>query len=125
MKPASILWGRIDDEVLIHKTAEEAIESIIEDFDPADDETIVVWEFKRREIPSVDYIRDGLIDWLRDDFDSEYGNPDDETTIPNEVFIAADKFAKVVQREWPVWTMDRTENKVSVNVGEWRKVHEK
>jgi hypothetical protein len=124
MKPASILWGGYEDEDLTHETADEAIEAIIDDFDPADDKTISVWEYKRRELPSVDYLRDGLIDWLRDDLDSEYGNPEEENEVPNEVYIAAERFAQVVRREWPVWTMERTENTVSVNVGEWKKEHE-
>jgi len=124
MKPAETLWGRYDDEDLIHKTADEAIKAVIEEFDP-DDENIVVWEFKRKEMPTVEKISREILDTLRDRLDEVYGSLEEETTIPNEVVIAADKFAKVVRREWPVWVMDRTENKVSVNVGEWRKKHQK
>jgi hypothetical protein len=124
MKPADTLWGGYEDEELRHETADEAIEAIIDDWDPLDDKTIVVWEYRRKELPTVDYIRDGLIDWLRDDLDSEYGNPDEENEVPNEVYIAAERMAQVVRREWPVWVMERTENTVSVSVKEWKKEHE-
>jgi len=123
MKPAATLWGRYDDEDLIHKTADEAIKAVIKDFDPADDETIVVWEFKRKELPPVEDLRDTLMDWLRDDLDPEYGDPDQSTDFPNEVVIAAERFAQVVRQEWPVFMMERTENKVTANVGEWKRVN--
>jgi len=122
MKPANILWGRIDDEELRHKTADEAVKAVIEEFDP-DDETIIVWEFKRRELPPVEDLRDSLMDRLRDDLDPEYGDPDQSTDFPNEVVIAAERFAQVVRREWPVCAMERTGNKVAINVGEWRESH--
>jgi hypothetical protein len=121
MTQSETLWGGYEEENLTHETADEAIEAIIDDWDPPDDKTIVVWEYRRKELPSVDYIRDGLIDWLRDDFDSEYGNPDEENEVPNEVYIAAERFAQVVRREWQVWTMERTENKIEANVGEWKR----
>jgi len=124
MKPAETLWGRYDDEDLFHETAEEAIEEVIEDFAPADNETIVVWEYKRKELPPVDKISEEILDILRDRLDEDYGSLEEETTIPNEVRIAAERFAQVVRQEWPVWRMERTENKVAINVGEWREAHQ-
>jgi len=121
MTQSETLWGGYEDEDLTHETADEAIEAIIDDWDPPDDKTIVVWEYRRKELPTVDYIRDGLIDWLRDDLDSEYSNPEEEAEVPNEVYIAAERFAQVVRREWPVWTTERTENKIEANVGEWKR----
>jgi hypothetical protein len=117
------LWGGYEDEELRHETADEAIEAIIDDWDPTDDKTISVWEYKRRELPSVEDLRDSLMDWLRDDLDPEYGDPDQSTDFPTEVVIAAERFAQVVRREWPVWTMERSENKIEANVGEWKRVN--
>jgi hypothetical protein len=121
MTQSETLWGGYEDEDLTHETADEAIEAIIDDWDPPDDKTISVWEYKRRELPPVEDLRDTLMDWLRDDLDPEYGDPEQSTDFPNEVIIAAERFAQVVRREWPVWTMERTENKIEANVGEWKR----
>jgi hypothetical protein len=125
MKPAETLWGGYEEEDLTHETADEAIEAIIDDWDPPYYKTIAVWEYKRKELPPVDKISEEILDILRDRLDEDYGSLEEETTIPNEVRIAAERFAQVVRQEWPVWRMDRTENKVVVNVGEWLKEHQK
>jgi len=115
------LWGRYDDEELRHETSEEAIEALIEEFDPSDNVTLIVYEYKRKELPTVEWIRDGIIQHLEDELVPEYGNPNEETNVPNEVFSAAESLARAVCEHWPVFVMERTQNKVEANVGTWKR----
>lgn len=116
-----------DPERLSHTTIAEAVEAWYDDTDPlvAVPETIEVQGYAPMALPSVDRIRDHIMDNLTEWLDCEYGDQIDgePTRIPSELQSTALNFAEAVRRLYPVWSCEQVE-RLTVRVRDYVTVDE-
>lgn len=114
------LWGQDGDELLIHYSADEAIEDIIDGRhpDPIDSiGKITVYEYEPRDVNGRYFYP---LEWMLEILDEEYGDPNDCGTEPTEKMKAAEKvFVDAVLSEYLPWTCEQSGKAVTVNALDW------
>jgi len=120
----SILWGEKNQEIMHARTADEAIEEILDACDEhSAPEELTVYEYKQDFIdPEVLAYNtlEAALEWL----DENYGDPYGNLTKPTETMKRASlEFAQRILDEFTVWVHCPTGKAVTFNVEDWVKEH--
>jgi hypothetical protein len=116
-------WGPEEAELLTATTAEDALESLIDDLSEdafENDMLVTVHEFtpvKMNETESS--LSEAIENFLSEHLDEDYGNPEEAPDIPDTINNAIKELAKAVLKDWPIWRLERTGKTESVHARTW------
>lgn len=100
-----------DPQTVVDGILEDACEGIGESFDTIADRIewpIKVLEYKPLTL-SESYVVDMTLDHVLETLDEEYANPDGDGTNPtDDMRTAANRLAKIIIRDYDVWTCEPT-----------------
>ena len=112
-------WGGEEQERLSCEDLDEAIGEILEECDPAPDEVVVVG-FARLVVTPADLPRpSSVVEYVLDDLDSEYGDPNGGGQYPTEPMLSAARtLLAVIAGEYRPWACEEV-IRVRVDVPGW------
>lgn len=114
-------WGPPEAERLYASDKDEAIESILDDFDEPP-ETVVVCGYAEMKVNFESY---GPLEDVLESLDEEYGDPDGDRAEATEAMIEAEEaFMAVIAKEYKTWACEEV-SRETINIAEWRSAQDK
>ena len=117
-------WGAKDEECLVHKDIDDAIEEILDNHNHPWPETITVCGFERDKV-SLDYLKGRLVDFALEELDEDYRTSDaygDGSESTPKMLEAEKVFIEAIVSEYTPYDCEIT-TEVVVPVTEWIENH--
>ena len=118
-------WGAKDEERLVHKDIDDAIEEILDNHNHPWPETITVCGFEREKV-SLEYLKGRLVDFALEELDEDYRTSDaygDGSGSTPKMLEAEEVFIEAIVSEYTPYDCEIT-TEVVVPVTEWIENHQ-